>query len=160
MEIHSNALKAAKKVKLVIFDVDGVLTDGGIYIGEKGELYKPFNCRDGLGITLAHKLGLKTAIITGRQSKQVAYRARELKISEVFQGNSDKREAYNELKKHTGFRDEEIAYIGDDLIDLPIMLGVMAILCLPALIKGELKRWQGVTLLCAYAAFTVYQFVS
>ena len=124
MEIHSNALKAAKKVKLVILDVDGVLTDGGIYIGEKGELYKPFNCRDGLGITLAHKLGLKTAIITGRQSKQVAYRARELKISEVFQGNSDKREAYNELKKHTGFRDEEIAYIGDDLIDLPIMLQV------------------------------------
>ncbi len=124
MEIHSNALKAAKKVKLVIFDVDGVLTDGGIYIGEKGELYKPFNCRDGLGITLAHKLGLKTAIITGRQSKQVGYRAQELKISEVFQGNSDKREAYNELKKHTGFKDEEIAYIGDDLIDLPIMLQV------------------------------------
>ena len=57
MEIHSNALRAAKKIKLVILDVDGVLTDGGIYIGEKGELYKPFNCRDGLGITLAHRIG-------------------------------------------------------------------------------------------------------
>ena len=124
MEIHSYALKAAKKIKMVILDVDGVLTDGGIYIGENGELYKPFNCRDGLGITLAHKLGLKTAIITGRQSKQVAFRAQELHISEVFQGNSDKREAYNELKRHTGLKDEEIAYIGDDLIDLPIMLQV------------------------------------
>ena len=124
MEIHSYALSAAKKIKLVILDVDGVLTDGGIYIGENGELYKPFNCRDGLGITLAHRLGLKTAIITGRKSKQVAFRAHELNISEVFQGNSDKREAYNELKKRTGLSDEEIAYIGDDLIDLPIMLQV------------------------------------
>lgn len=124
MEIHSNALRAAKKIKMVILDVDGVLTDGGIYIGENGELYKPFYCRDGLGITLAHKLGLKTAIITGRKSKQVAYRAQELNISEVFQGNSDKREAYNALKKHTGLKDEEIAYIGDDLIDLPVMLQV------------------------------------
>ncbi|MCR5757065.1 MAG: HAD-IIIA family hydrolase [Selenomonas sp.] len=124
MEIHSNALKAAKKIKMVILDVDGVLTDGGIYIGETGELYKPFNCRDGLGITLAHKQGIKTAIITGRCSKQVAFRAQELNISEVFQGNTDKREAYNELKQHTGLRDEEIAYIGDDLIDLPIMLQV------------------------------------
>lgn len=124
MEIHSNALTAAQKIKLVILDVDGVLTDGGIYIGEQGELYKPFNCRDGLGITLAHKLGLKTAIITGRKSAQVAFRAQELHISEVFQGNSDKRAAYDELKERTGLNDEEIAYIGDDLIDLPIMLQV------------------------------------
>ena len=124
MEIHSKAIEAARKIKLIIFDVDGVLTDGGIYIGEQGELYKPFYCRDGLGITLAHKLGLKTAIITGRKSKQVAFRAKELHISEVVQGNSDKREAYDEIKKRTGLRDEEIAYIGDDLIDLPIMLQV------------------------------------
>mgnify|MGYP002627457183 CR=1 FL=1 len=124
MEIHSNALKAAKKIKLVIFDVDGVLTDGGIYIGAKGELYKPFYCRDGLGISLAHKYGLQTAIITGRKSEQVAYRAKELGISHVFQGNPDKRGAYDELKELTGLTDEQIAYIGDDLIDLPIMLQV------------------------------------
>ena len=124
MEIHSNALKAAKKIKLVIFDVDGVLTDGGIYIGAKGELYKPFYCRDGLGISLAHKYGLQTAIITGRKSEQVAFRAKELGICHVFQGNSDKRSAYDELKERTGLKDEQIAYIGDDLIDLPVMLQV------------------------------------
>lgn len=124
MEISSRALTAAEKIKLIIFDVDGVLTDGGIYIGASGELFKPFYCRDGLAITLAHKQGLQTAIITGRQSAQVEFRARELKISHVFQGNSDKRGAYQELKKLTGLQDEEIAYIGDDLIDLPIMLQV------------------------------------
>ena len=105
MEINSRALRAAEKIKLIIFDVDGVLTDGGIYIGANGELFKPFYCRDGLAITLAHKQGLQTAIITGRKSAQVEFRAQE-------------------LKKLTGLQDEEIAYIGDDLIDLPIMLQV------------------------------------
>lgn len=121
MELRTDASERAKKVRLIIFDVDGVLTDGGIYIGAEGELFKPFFCRDGLGITLAHCAGLKTAIITGRESKQLLYRAKELHITEVFQGNLDKREAYKELKARTGFADEEIAYIGDDLVDLPIM---------------------------------------
>ncbi|SFT61811.1 3-deoxy-D-manno-octulosonate 8-phosphate phosphatase (KDO 8-P phosphatase) [Selenomonas sp. GACV-9] len=121
MEQKSGALERAQAVKLIIFDVDGVLTDGGIYIGESGELYKPFFCRDGLGITLAHKAGLKTAIITGRRSAQVAFRAGELHISEVFQGSLDKRAAYRTLKEKLELCDEEIGYIGDDLIDLPIM---------------------------------------
>lgn len=124
MEQKAEALERARKIKLVIFDVDGVLTDGGIYIGETGELYKPFFCRDGLGITLAHNAGIKTAIITGRQSAQVAFRAKELKIHEVYQGSLDKRAAYNLLKERTGLLDEEIAYVGDDLIDLPIMCQV------------------------------------
>ena len=124
MDQKGDALERAKNIKLLIFDVDGVLTDGGIYIGSEGELYKPFFCRDGLGITLAHKAGIKTAIITGRSSKQVAFRAGELHISEVFQGCPDKREAYRELKAKTGLSDEEIGYIGDDLIDLPILLQV------------------------------------
>ncbi|WP_295635055.1 HAD family hydrolase [uncultured Mitsuokella sp.] len=121
MEFRADAVERAKKVRLIIFDVDGVLTDGGIYIGPEGELFKPFFCRDGLGITLSHRAGLKTAIITGRESKQLLYRAKELHITEVFQGNLDKREAYRELKARTGLADEEIAYIGDDLVDLPIM---------------------------------------
>ncbi|MCR5537196.1 MAG: HAD hydrolase family protein [Succinivibrio sp.] len=124
MDQKQGAFERAKNIKLIIFDVDGVLTDGGIYIGESGELYKPFFCRDGLGITLAHKAGLKTAIITGRNSKQLAYRANELKISEVFQGQMDKRAAYRELKARTGLGDAEIGYIADDLIDLPIFLQV------------------------------------
>ena len=88
----------AARVKLVIFDVDGVLTDGGIYVGQRGELFKPFHVRDGMGITLAHRAGLQTAIITGRASEQVTRRAAELHIGEVFQGKLDKRVAYRELK--------------------------------------------------------------
>ena len=121
MEFQEDALERAKRVKLIIFDVDGVLTDGGIYIGADGELFKPFFCRDGLGITLAHRAGLKTAIITGRQSEHLRYRAKELHITEVYQGNLDKREAYRDLKAKLGLADEEIAYFGDDLVDLPIM---------------------------------------
>ena len=124
MDPKCGALERAKHIKLIIIDVDGVLTDGGIYIGAEGELYKPFFCRDGLGITLAHKAGIKTAIITGRNSKQVAFRAGELHISEVFQGKLDKRTAYQELKEKLGLCDEEIGYVGDDLIDLPILLHV------------------------------------
>ena len=113
MELREEAIERAKKVRLIIFDVDGVLTDGGIYIGPEGELFKPFFCRDGLGITLAHRAGIKTAIITGRESKQLLYRAHELHITEVFQGNLDKREAYKELKARCGLKDEEIAAVGD-----------------------------------------------
>ena len=112
----------AKRVRLIIFDVDGVLTDGGIYIGPEGELFKAFHARDGLGVTLARKAGLKTAIITGRTSPQVAHRAGELHIDKVYQGCMDKRAAYRELKAEFGVTDEEAAYVGDDLIDLPVML--------------------------------------
>ena len=125
MELGRNAIEQAKKVKLIIFDVYGVLTDGGIYVGPDGkDLFKPFYCRDGLGITLAHRAGLLTAIITGRESAQVARRAEELHISGIWQGNSNKRGAYRELKQKFRLQDEEIAYIGDDIIDLPIMVQV------------------------------------
>lgn len=112
----------AAAVKLIILDVDGVLTDGGIYVGPDGELFKPFNVKDGLGTTLAHRAGLKTAIITGRASQQLAHRAKTLAITRVYQGRPDKREAYRELKQDFGLSDEEICYVGDDLIDLPVML--------------------------------------
>ena len=107
-------------------DVDGTLTDGGIYIGENGELFKPFNCRDGFGITLAKRAGIKIALITGRTSKQLVIRARELKIDEdsIWQGDLDKREAYIEVKNKFNLKDEEIAYIGDDILDLPVMMQV------------------------------------
>jgi len=124
MEIGNRAMEHAKKIRLIIFDVDGVLTDGGIYIGPEGELFKPFFCRDGLGITLAHKAGLKTAVITGRSSVQLAKRAEELHISAVWQGKMDKRAAYRELKQQFALRDEEIAYIADDIIDLPVLTQV------------------------------------
>ena len=122
MEIRTGAREKAGKIQLIIFDVDGVLTDGGIYVGPEGELFKPFNCKDGLGITLWHRAGRKTAVITGRSSAMLGQRAAELKITAVWQGKRDKRQAYRELKEKFHLRDEEIAYIGDDLIDLPVML--------------------------------------
>ena len=120
----TEAEQRAQKVRMIIFDVDGVLTDGGIYVGGSGELFKPFNCRDGLGITLWQRAGFKTAIITGRNSTMVASRVAELHITALWQNCPDKREAYAELKTRYGLADEEIAYVGDDLIDLPVLIQV------------------------------------
>ena len=125
MPIRQDAIARAKKIKCIILDVDGVLTDGGIYVAPDGsELYKPFYARDGLAITLARKVGLSTAIITGRASSIVEHRARELHIDLVYQGKLDKRTAYTDIKAKTGYADEEIAYVGDDIVDLPIMRAV------------------------------------
>ena len=124
MKISDDANDRARKVKLIIFDVDGVLTDGGIYHGTNGELLKRFHCRDGFGITLAHMCGLKSAIITGRTSQMVSYRAAELKINAVMQGQMNKRDAYKKLKAQFGFNDEEICYVADDVIDLPVFVQV------------------------------------
>ena len=124
MKITGDAIDRAKKVKLIIFDVDGVLTDGGIYHGASGELFKSFHCRDGFGITLAHSCGIKSAIITGRKSQMTAYRADELKISAVMQGQMNKRDAYKKLKAQFGLSDEEICYVADDVIDLPVFVQV------------------------------------
>ena len=124
MKISGDALDRARRIKLIIFDVDGVLTDGGIYHGTGGELFKSFHCRDGFGITLAHSCGIKTAIITGRTSDITNYRAAELKISAVMQGQMNKRDAYKKIKAHFDLKDDEICYVADDLIDLPVFVQV------------------------------------
>ena len=124
MKIAGDALDRARRVKLIIFDVDGVLTDGGIYHGATGELFKSFHCRDGFGITLAHSCGIKTAIITGRTSAMNSYRAEELKISAVMQGQMNKRDAYKKIKAQFNLTDAEICYIADDVIDLPVFVQV------------------------------------
>ena len=125
MPIREGAVVRAKKIKCVILDVDGVLTDGGIYAAPDGsELFKPFFALDGLAVSLARKVGLMTAIITGRASSIVANRAKELHIDLVYQGCLDKRASYADIRKKTGFTDEEIAYVGDDIVDLPIMCAV------------------------------------
>ena len=124
--MRKESFERAKKVKLIIMDVDGTLTDGGIYIGENGELFKTFHCRDGLGINLAKQAGIEVAFLTGRVSKHLLVRAQELKINPdaIIQGHFDKRAAYIELKNKFNVADEEIAYIGDDIVDLPIMVQV------------------------------------
>jgi 3-deoxy-D-manno-octulosonate 8-phosphate phosphatase (KDO 8-P phosphatase) len=108
----------AAVVRLLALDVDGVLTDGLIYYSSSGDELKAFNIKDGLGIKLLQKVGVRVAIITGRQSEIVARRARELGIEDVVQGRDDKRQALLELCQRHNISMEECAYMGDDLPDL------------------------------------------
>lgn len=113
----------AKAIKCVIFDVDGVLTDGSLFFDNDGKEYKAFNSKDGHGIRMLLESGVEVAIITGRQSDLVKHRANNLKLSPelIYQGYRDKRPAFKDLLEKTGFTRDEIAYVGDDVIDLPVM---------------------------------------
>ncbi len=111
----------ASKIKLLILDVDGVMTDGSLFLDNNGEEYKAFNSKDGHGIRMLQECGVEAAILTGRKSKLVKHRSNDLDIKYVMQGYRDKRPAYDDLKQQTGYSDEQIAYIGDDVIDLPVM---------------------------------------
>ena len=113
--------ETAKKIELVIFDVDGVLTDGSLFIGDDGQEYKAFNSKDGHGIRMLQECGVGAAILTGRQSEVVRHRTRDLGIELVMQGYRDKRPAFEALLKETGLTPEVIAYVGDDVVDLPVM---------------------------------------
>ncbi len=108
----------AKRIKMIVMDVDGVLTDGHIILGSEGEELKNFYVQDGQGIALALQKGLIIALVSGRKSKVVERRAKELRIKEVYQNISKKIEVYSRLLKKYGLKDEEIAYIGDDLGDI------------------------------------------
>lgn len=114
----------AAKIRLLIMDVDGVLTSGQILFGSEGEVIKVFHTQDGLGISTAHRAGLKTAIITGRDTKMVACRCAELAIGDLYQGAQDKAGILAELADKHGISCEEMAYVGDDLNDLAIMTQV------------------------------------
>ena len=120
--MDSNLKTRAQKIKLVIFDVDGVMTDGSLFIGDDGQEYKMFNTQDGLGMRLLKKSGVKLAIITGRNSNSVLIRAENLEVDFFYQGISDKKEAFHDLIKKTGLKPEECAFMGDDIVDLPPML--------------------------------------
>ena len=109
------------QIKLIVLDVDGVLTDGKLYIGSDGEEYKSFHTQDGMGISLARYTGIKFAIITGRKSMSVSKRAEELKIDFVYQGISEKIKVLEEIREKTGVQLNEICYVGDDINDLPIL---------------------------------------
>ncbi|SDD81244.1 KdsC family phosphatase [Sporomusa acidovorans] len=118
------SVRYAEPIRLIIFDVDGVLTDGHIIFGQDGEALKAFHCQDGMGISLAHKAGLRTAIITGRESQIVYKRATELKIGDIHQAAADKVAALRALMEKYSLTLEQIAYIGDDINDLPVMVQV------------------------------------
>jgi 3-deoxy-D-manno-octulosonate 8-phosphate phosphatase (KDO 8-P phosphatase) len=121
MEKQSLCLEKARNVRCIVFDVDGVLTDGRIFLDGRGKEWKSFNVRDGLRIVMARKHGLEVAFLTGRESEAVSRRAAELSVDRVLQGVKDKAEAMNALLRETGLGREGIAYLGDDIPDLPAM---------------------------------------
>ena len=121
-EVDSQKLRElAQNIIMLILDVDGVMTDGGIILIGQHEEAKRFDVQDGIGIALARGVGIKTAIITSRHSAVVQRRAAELKIDEVIQGTSNKRDALDNLLSVYGITASQCAYIGDDLQDIPIM---------------------------------------
>jgi len=116
-----DAVELAKSVKAIIFDVDGVLTDGGLYRSDDGQEFKRFHSADGLGIRMLGDAGILIAVITGRESNVVRHRCEELKIEHLKQGAKDKLPAFESLCGETGLQPEHFAYMGDDIIDLPVM---------------------------------------
>ena len=117
----SEIIERAKKIRLVVFDVDGVMTDGRLILGDYGLEYKAFNSHDGLGMKLLKASGVHMAIITGRTSNVVTKRAENTGISHFYQGVEDKLEAFLDLMKQTGLEAGQCAFMGDDVVDLPPM---------------------------------------
>ncbi len=114
-------LKKAKAIRLVICDVDGVLSNGKVYFGNENEELKSFNIKDGLGIKQLLNNGIQVAIITGRESNIVARRSKELGITHVYQGKKDKVFNYEKILVDLNLKPEQVAHIGDDLPDIPLM---------------------------------------
>ena len=108
-------------MRLAIFDVDGVLTDGSVWIGPQGEVFKPFNILDGHGVKMLQASGVETALLSGRESESVTRRAGELSIRHVIQGAGDKLAAFEALLGRAGVSAEACAFVGDDLPDLPVL---------------------------------------
>ncbi|MFH0838994.1 MAG: HAD-IIIA family hydrolase [Candidatus Omnitrophota bacterium] len=134
-----------KKVKLLLLDVDGVLTDGAIiYDNFKDEL-KNFNVYDGFGLVLLNKAGIRSAILTAKASKIVKKRAHDMKITKVYQNVSDKLKVYNKILKKFKVRDEEICFIGDELIDLPVINKVGFAVSVPSAVSEVKARSHYIT---------------
>jgi len=119
--VDASITEKAKKIKLLILDVDGVLTDGRIIYDDFGDELKFFNVQDGLGLSLLYRAGIKTVIITARKSKSVLRRAKECHIDKVYQNSLKKIEVYRNILKKLKLKDEEVAFIGDDIPDLAIL---------------------------------------
>lgn len=127
-----DAFERAKKIRLAIFDVDGVMTDGSLYLADDGQEFKAFNTLDGHGMKMLNRSGVELAIITGRTSQLVALRAINLGVTHLYQGSEDKLAAFLELLEKTGLDPTECAYMGDDVVDLPVMRRCGLAVCVPA----------------------------
>ncbi len=121
MLVSEELTQRVTKIKLLILDVDGVLTDGRLIIGDDGQEYKRFHARDGLGLRMLQDRGVEVAIITGRTSSVVEHRAKELGVKHLYQGRRQKLPAYLELCEQLALEHDQTAYMGDDAIDLPVM---------------------------------------
>jgi 3-deoxy-D-manno-octulosonate 8-phosphate phosphatase (KDO 8-P phosphatase) len=126
--------RRARRIRLVLTDNDGVLTDTGVYYGAEGEAVKRYSIRDGMGMERLRVLGIETGIITGEKSPNVKRRAEKLKLKHLYLGVKDKTAALAGIRLETGFSNEEIAYIGDDVNDLGIMdvIGESGLIAAPA----------------------------
>ena len=142
---HLTHLERAARVKLMIFDVDGVLTDGSLTYSADGEALKTFNVYDGLGIKLLQESGVLTAIISARISPQVVKRAADLGIGFLHQGGHDKLTPFNALLEKTGLTAGQVGFIGDDVVDLPILTRVGFAVAVPGGRPEVLARAHHVT---------------
>ncbi|MGI4871415.1 MAG: KdsC family phosphatase [Janthinobacterium lividum] len=127
---HADLAAKARRIKLVLTDCDGVLTDGGVYYGENGEVLKRFNIRDGMGVERLRAIGITTGIVTGERSPSVAKRAEKLKITELHLGIKDKAPLLHEILARTGLTAEQVAFIGDDTNDVEV-LGLVGLAACP-----------------------------
>ena len=130
--VSQEIINRAKVIKLVIFDVDGVMTDGGLTIGDDGQEYKTFNSQDGLGMKLLKASGVQLAIITGRTSNIVKQRSDSIGIAHFYQGVDDKLAVFNELIAKLNIAPEHAAFMGDDVVDMPPMLRCGLAVSVPA----------------------------
>jgi 3-deoxy-D-manno-octulosonate 8-phosphate phosphatase (KDO 8-P phosphatase) len=121
MEDQASVEKRASRIKLLLMDCDGVLTDGRLWLLENGDEHKSFNTHDGLGLSLLRRAGLKSGIISGRSSQAVVRRAAELGMEFVRQGDPNKIEAFEQVLSQAGVDENEVAFVGDDLTDIPVM---------------------------------------
>ena len=119
-DLDADLVEKLQKIKLVVFDVDGTLTDGSIILDDTSREFKCFDCKDGMGISLLQKAGLKVALLTGRYSFLTTRRAQELQIKYVIQGERDKEDALLRLMHELNVSDEELATMGDDINDMPL----------------------------------------
>lgn len=138
-------IKKIKNIKMLVMDVDGVLTDSRIILDSSIGWKRFFSVRDGIGIHQLRHLGYKTAVITGSNSEDVRQRMQHLKIDYFYENKLDKMPAYEELKKESGFTDEEICYIGDDIYDIPLLKRVGFSATVPEAVEEVLKECDYIT---------------
>jgi 3-deoxy-D-manno-octulosonate 8-phosphate phosphatase (KDO 8-P phosphatase) len=119
--LKKNIQEKLKKIKMLVLDVDGVMTDGRIIMDSDGREMKNFNVRDGHGLVMIQRHGIQVAILTGRTSTVVEHRARDLKITEVYQGALNKKEVFDRILQKNNLTAEAIAYMGDDIVDIPVL---------------------------------------